>query len=163
MKIISKSLNDTEKIAKAVVDASENEGALICLYGDIGAGKTALTKFVGKHLGIPEKITSPSFVILNEYHSGKAPMYHFDLYRLESEGVLTILDELSEYSEKPGAFTLIEWAEFSNNQLPLERIDVSISYIDDETREFSFSATGEKHQKMLDKMKELLKNVFIDV
>ena len=105
MKIISKSLDDTEKIGKAIAAVCENSGGLICLYGSVGAGKTALTKFIGKYLGIEEKITSPSFVILNEYHSGKISMYHFDLYRLEKEGVSTILDELEEYGEDDHALT----------------------------------------------------------
>lgn len=163
MKIISKSLDDTEKIGKAIAAVCENSGGLICLYGSVGAGKTALTKFIGKYLGIEEKITSPSFVILNEYHSGKISMYHFDLYRLEKEGVSTILDELEEYGEDDHALTLVEWAEFSNDQLSKDRMDIRINYIDENTREFCFEACGDKHEKLYNKLEESLKSVFAGV
>lgn len=163
MKIAAESLEDTQKIGRAIASACAGHGGLICLYGNVGAGKTALTKFIGKYLGIEEKITSPSFVILNEYHSGKIPMYHFDLYRLENEGVSTILDELEEYGEKDGVLTLVEWAQFSNDELSKERLDITINYIDDEKREFVFEAFGDKHKKLLNEVKESLKSVFIGI
>ena len=163
MRIISKSLNDTEEIRKAIASVCENSGGLICLYGSVGAGKTALAKSIGKHLGIEEKVTSPSFVILNEYHSGTIPMYHFDLYRLEKEGVSTILDELEEYGEDDHALTLVEWAEFSNDQLSKDRLDIRINYIDEDAREFCFEAYGDKHEKLYNKLKESLKSVFTGV
>ena len=163
MRIISKSLNDTEEIGKAIASVCENSGGLICLYGSVGAGKTALAKSIGKHLGIEEKVTSPSFVILNEYHSGNIPMYHFDLYRLEKEGVSTILDELEEYGEDDHALTLVEWAEFSNDQLSKDRMDIRINYIDENTREFCFEACGDKHEKLYNKLEESLKSVFAGV
>ena len=164
MKVISKSLNDTERIGLSIaLSICENNGGLICLYGQVGAGKTAITKFIGKYLGIEEKITSPSFVILNEYHSGKIPMYHFDLYRLEKEGVSTILDELDEYGEDNNVLTLVEWAEFSNEQLSKDRLDITINYIDDNIREFCFEAHGEKHKKLYNKLTERLKSVFASI
>ena len=92
-------LEDTEKVARLFAETIEQTGAFVCLHGDIGAGKTAFTKLVCKYLDVKQRVTSPSFVILNEYKSGKIPVYHFDLYRLESEGVATISDELEEYSE----------------------------------------------------------------
>ena len=96
---ICKNLEDTKELAKKFAKLVEDKGCFVSLYGEIGAGKTAFVKEVAKEIGIEEKVTSPTFVILNEYHGGKLPMYHFDLYRLENEGVKTILDELNEYSE----------------------------------------------------------------
>ena len=88
-------LEDTKdlaiRFAKLVKD-----GCFVNLYGEIGAGKTAFVKLVASALDVKERVTSPSFVILNEYHSGIIPVYHFDLYRLENESVKKIFDELRE-------------------------------------------------------------------
>lgn len=152
MNYICKSIVDTEEVAKKFAKAVEETGAFVCLHGDIGAGKTAFTKLVCKHLDVKQKVTSPSFVILNEYKSGKLPIYHFDLYRLESEGISTISDELSEYSEGK-ILTMVEWAEFSpDTELPFDRLIVNISYLNDTEREMSFRAIGQKSEKILEKM-----------
>lgn len=145
-------LEDTENVARLFAKAIEETGAFVCLHGDIGAGKTAFTKFVCKYLEVKQKVTSPSFVILNEYKSGKIPVYHFDLYRLESEGVATISDELEEYSEGK-MLTMVEWAEFSpDTELPFDRLIVNITYLSDTEREMNFDAVGEKSEKILEKM-----------
>lgn len=141
-------LCETEKLAQKFADVVKETGAFVCLYGDIGAGKTAFAKFVCKYLGVEQKVTSPSFVILNEYHSGKIPVYHFDLYRLEDIGVKTVISELEEYSEGR-ILTMVEWAEFSDNQVPFDRIDIKIDYVDENSRKFEFVAYGENNKKIL--------------
>lgn len=151
--IISKNLKDTDSIAKSIAQSVEDCGGLICLYGDIGAGKTTLSKSIAKYLGIEEKVTSPSFVILNEYHSGKISLYHFDLYRLEQEGVDTIVDEIREYTQGEDALALVEWAEFDCEELPSDRLELKIEYIADTDRNFIFNAYGEKSNKILEKIK----------
>lgn len=145
-------LDDTNFIALEFAKAVEKSGAFVCLYGDIGAGKTAFTKLVASHLDVKEKVTSPSFVIINEYLSGKLPIYHFDLYRLENEGVKTIIDELTEYS-RPNVLTFVEWAEFSDFELPFNRIEIRIEYIDDTKRKFDFYAVGDEYKKLLEGIK----------
>ena len=75
-----KSLDDTKKLAYKFAKLVENDGCFVNLFGEIGAGKTAFVKLVAEALGIKEKVTSPSFVILNEYKSNLVPIYHFDLY-----------------------------------------------------------------------------------
>ena len=92
------SLEDTKALAYKFANLVKEEGCFVNLFGEIGAGKTAFVKLVAEALGIKEKVTSPSFVILNEYHSASIPVYHFDLYRLENVGIKTITDELREYS-----------------------------------------------------------------
>lgn len=149
---ISNSLSDTENIAEKFAKAVEKNGAFVCLYGDIGAGKTAFTKLVAKHLDVKEKVTSPSFVIINEYLSGKLPVYHFDLYRLEKEGVKTIIDELIEYS-RPGVLAMVEWAEFSDLELPFDRIEIRIEYLDETERKFDFYASGNIYKNILEGLK----------
>lgn len=146
-------LDETNIIAEKFAKAVKNIGAFVCLYGDIGAGKTAFTKLVAKHLDVKEKVTSPSFVIINEYLSGILPVYHFDLYRLEREGVKTIIDELTEYS-RAGVLTFVEWAEFSDFELPFDRIEISIEYIDENKRKFTFNASGDNYKKILEGMQK---------
>ncbi|MCK7515981.1 MAG: tRNA (adenosine(37)-N6)-threonylcarbamoyltransferase complex ATPase subunit type 1 TsaE [Desulfobacterales bacterium] len=149
------SLEETDKIAEKIAEAFKNSGGLICLYGDIGVSKTTLVKSIAKYLDIKEKVTSPSFVILNEYHSGKLSLYHFDLYRLEDEGIKSILDELREHTENDKALTVIEWAEFSSGDLPEDRLEITIKYIDDTQREFNFKSFGQKSGLIFDKIKTL--------
>lgn len=132
---------ETKELAEKFAKLIEDKGCFVSLYGEIGAGKTAFVKLVAEALGVTEKVTSPSFVILNEYHTAKLPIYHFDLYRLENEGVKTILDELHEYSEGRQA-TFVEWAEFSQDEIPFDHIKINVTYDEDESRKYSFEATG---------------------
>ena len=106
-------------------------------------------KLVAEALGVKEKVTSPSFVILNEYHSASIPVYHFDLYRLENTGIKTITDELREYSDGR-KITFVEWAEFSQGELPFERIEINVVYADDESRVYEFKSIGEKYIKVIE-------------
>lgn len=142
-------LEETNILAKKFSNAVRKNGAFVCMYGDIGAGKTAFTKLCAQHLNVQEKVTSPSFVIINEYLSGDLPVYHFDLYRLEKEGVKTIIDELTEYS-RPDVLTFVEWAEFSDLELPFDRIEIRIEYIDENKRKFDFYAIGDKYKEVLE-------------
>lgn len=146
-----KTIEDTavlaERFAKLIHD-----GCFINLYGDIGAGKTAFVKLVAKALEIKEKVTSPSFVILNEYHSGVLPVYHFDLYRLENEGVKTILDELREYSEGKQV-TFVEWAEFSQEEIPFNHLKINVEYNEDDSRVYSFEADTPENIKIIEGLK----------
>lgn len=138
---ICKNLEDTKDLAKKFAKLVEEKGCFVNLYGEIGAGKTAFVKEVAKEIGIKEKVTSPTFVILNEYHGGKLPMYHFDLYRLENEGVKTIMDELREYSEGK-QLTFVEWAEFSQNEFPFNHIKINVTYEDNDDRKYTFTGYG---------------------
>jgi tRNA threonylcarbamoyladenosine biosynthesis protein TsaE len=144
IKYISNNLGDTDRLALAVAKTFL-QGALICLYGEIGTGKTTFVKLLAKHINVKEKVTSPSFVILNEYHSGSLDLYHFDLYRLEKEGIESISPELLEYSEKENAFIVIEWAEYSMGVLPNDRAEIYISYLGETSREFQIKLYG-KHK-----------------
>ncbi len=138
---ICRNLEETKELAEKFAKLIETKGCFVSLYGEIGAGKTAFVKLVAQALGVTEKVTSPSFVILNEYHTAKLPVYHFDLYRLENEGIKTILDELREYSEGHQA-TFVEWAEFSQDEIPFDHIKINVTYDEDDTRKYSFESTG---------------------
>lgn len=151
--VVCKNIADTEILAKQFANEVKDCGAFICLLGDVGAGKTAFTKLVCKYLEVKEKVTSPSFVILNEYKTGVIPVYHFDLYRLENEGISTIINELEEYSEGK-LLTFVEWAEFSQNAIPFDRIDIQINYINETEREFIFNAHGNKSENIVKRLEQ---------
>ena len=142
-------LNETKKLAEKFASIVSDKGCFVNLFGDIGAGKTAFVRLVAEALGVKEKVTSPSFVILNEYHSANIPVYHFDLYRLEHAGISTITDELREYSEGK-KITFVEWAEFSQGELPFERLEINVTYDDDESRIYEFTSIGEKNSYIIE-------------
>lgn len=152
LKVECQTLEDTKTLAVLFAKLVEDNGIFVNLYGEIGAGKTAFVKLVADALGIKEKVTSPSFVILNEYHSAKLPLYHFDLYRLENEGVKTIIDELREYSKN--CITFVEWAEFSQDEIPFEHLKINVTYGDDETRIYEFIPCGEKIRQLIEELKK---------
>lgn len=147
-KTICKSLDDTKILAEKFASLTSN-GCFVNLFGEIGAGKTAFVRLVAQALDIKEKVTSPSFTILNEYHTGNIPIYHFDLYRLENEGVKTITDELREYSSGK-KLTFVEWAEFSQNEIPFDRIEINVTYDDEDNRCFEFTAIGQGMDKIIE-------------
>ncbi len=158
MKIKCENLTDTKKLANAFANNLPTEGCFVSLYGDIGAGKTTFVRFILKALGVKEKITSPSFVILNEYMGYKMPIYHFDLYRLENEGIKTIEQELAEYSKR-GTLTFVEWADFSQGMLSYDRLNIKIvypevvEYCDDgDNRIFEFEPLGNENADFVNKI-----------
>ena len=83
LKVKTTSPEETERVAEKLA-RSLGYPAVISLVGDLGAGKTTFTKGFAKGLDIKENVTSPTFTIMNEYTSGRKPMYHFDMYRLSS-------------------------------------------------------------------------------
>ena len=157
MKIKVKSLEETKKLAQNFASCITEEGLFVTLTGDIGAGKTQFIRYVLEELNVREKITSPSFVILNEYKSDKLPIYHFDLYRLEEKGLKSIVSELREYS-KTGMLTFIEWAEFAHDEIPDSALKINVLYDEDnlDIRIYEFSSLNEKNNTFI---KEFSKKV----
>ena len=127
MKYKVQSLEDTKYLAINFAKSINKDGLFVTLTGDIGAGKTQFIRYVLEYLEVEEKITSPSFVILNEYKTKKFPIYHFDLYRLEEKGLKSIIEELREYS-KTGILTFIEWAEFAHDEIPKNALKINVEY-----------------------------------
>lgn len=146
-------LDDTKNLAHKFAGLVKDKGCFVNLFGEIGAGKTALVRLTAEALGVKEKVTSPSFVILNEYHSASIPVYHFDLYRLEHAGISTITEELREYSEGK-KITFVEWAEFSQGELPFERIEINVTYDDNDSRNYEFKSIGEKNNYIIEGLKQ---------
>lgn len=100
-------------------------GQVYCLDGDLGVGKTVFTKGFALGLGIEDDITSPTFTIVNEYHSGRMPFYHFDVYRIGDEDEMFDIG-FDEYIDGNGV-CLIEWAELIKSIIPKNAIYIKIS------------------------------------
>jgi tRNA threonylcarbamoyladenosine biosynthesis protein TsaE len=102
------------------------KGDIIALIGDLGTGKTTLTKYIGEGLGIDEMITSPTFTIIQEYYSGRLPLYHFDVYRIRDIDEMTELG-YEEYFYGEGV-TIVEWADQIMEIIPKKAIVINIEY-----------------------------------
>lgn len=123
-KFESHSAKETEQFA-ADLAAKALPGDVYTLTGDLGVGKTIFAKGFAKGLGIMEPVTSPTFTIVQEYLSGRLPLYHFDVYRIGDP------DEMEEtgfydYIDR-GGVVLIEWAELIEDVLPENRTEITIS------------------------------------
>lgn len=120
---------DTRSLGLEIADALE-PGDVVALIGDLGTGKTALTKYIAEGLGIKEEISSPTFTIVKEYRSGRLPLYHFDVYRLGSGDEL--LDIGAEDMLDGDGVCVIEWADITADVLPADSLVVKLDYGDDE-------------------------------
>ncbi len=112
---------------------------VICLYGELGSGKTVFAKAFAHAMGI-DGVTSSTFNIIKEYN-GELPLYHMDVYRVDDnvEGL-----GIEEYFEK-GGVTIIEWADLIKDYLPEERLDIKFKVIDENTRVLIMKAYGEDY------------------
>lgn len=114
---------ETEQFAREIAKLA-HPGSVICLIGDLGVGKTTMTKGIAKALGVTEQITSPTFTIVQEYETGRIPLYHFDVYRINDPDELFEMG-FEEYLHGKGV-SVIEWADLIPDMLPEKRIEVRI-------------------------------------
>ncbi len=155
LKLLSNSADETFKIGQKLGTLLQR-GSLICLSGDLGAGKTAFTKGIGKGLEIEEHVTSPTYTIINEYE-GRIPLYHFDVYRLESVEEMYELG-YEEYFYGDGSI-VVEWADNVKEIIPNERLWITILKTkDDDSREIILEPTGEIYSNIV---KELENSEYI--
>jgi tRNA threonylcarbamoyladenosine biosynthesis protein TsaE len=122
-------------------------GDLVCLWGELGAGKTHLAKAFGAGLGVTDTITSPSFILMAEYE-GRLPLFHIDPYRLASaEDALAggLIDE-----RQAAGVTIVEWPERLGDALPVDRLDVHIDGIGDEPRTITLTAWSDRYRRYLE-------------
>jgi tRNA threonylcarbamoyladenosine biosynthesis protein TsaE len=136
MQIAVSDLKVTQRLGKEIADAVSKQ-AIFALKGSLGAGKTALVKAVGAALGVTEVISSPTFTMLNEYHSGRLPLYHLDLYRAGETGEVIDLSmlalELEEASAEP-MIMMVEWPEYflvdgANYLDGLDHIEIKLEFV----------------------------------
>lgn len=124
------------------------ENSVICLVGDLGAGKTTLTQSIAKSLEVYDYITSPTFTIVNEYE-GKYPFYHFDVYRIGSSDEMYDIG-YDEYIEN-GGVCIIEWANLIEDILPDEYLYINLKYLDN-SREMILNPIGDKYEKIVEEL-----------
>ena len=108
MEIITNSPTETEAVGAALA-AQLKPGSVITFTGDLGAGKTAFTRGLARGLGVEERVTSPTFTIVNEYEGGRLPLFHFDMYRLGSADELFDIG-WEDYLAR-GGVCAVEWSE----------------------------------------------------
>jgi tRNA threonylcarbamoyladenosine biosynthesis protein TsaE len=138
---------DTERLGAALADVLP-PGTVIGLIGTLGAGKTRLVQAVAKALGVPPgNVTSPTFVLVNEYRGGRLPVYHFDTYRLKDEDEFLALGP-DEYFESSG-LTFVEWSNRVAHLLPRERVEITIDVRGDTARRFTLSGTTPRLDDLL--------------
>lgn len=132
------------------------EGTVLCLEGDLGAGKTLFVKSLAKTLGVESEVTSPTFNLMNVYE-GICPIHHFDLYRLEKEEELEDIG-FYEYLDSPEGIVVVEWSDKFPDALPENYVEVRIKRNPgrENQREICFDAIGEEHQDFLKELEELV-------
>ncbi len=161
--IITSSTEQTEEVGRLLGTMLE-PGDLVCLFGDLGAGKTHFSFGIARGLQVLNPyITSPTFTFVNEYQ-GRIPFYHIDLYRLKEPSELEGIG-FEEYIESDGA-TVIEWAERAEEELPEDRLNIYLSDVSENSRELGFFAEGERYEKLLADLKNAIeekKNIEIKI
>ena len=142
-KITTRNETDTVEIAQNL-ETEKFPNMIICLYGDLGSGKTVFSKGFAQALGIEEPVTSPTFNIIKEYTSGEMPLYHMDVYRLDGniDGV-----GIEDYFNKNGV-VIIEWADTIKDYLPEERLDIKFKIIDEDSRMLVLIPHGRNYEEI---------------
>jgi tRNA threonylcarbamoyladenosine biosynthesis protein TsaE len=129
-------------------------GDLVCLQGDLGAGKTTLVQGIAQGWGALDGVSSPTFVLVNAYRrSDSSQLFHFDAYRLESLGEAEELDMDTFLSQGP---LVIEWADRVEPLLPSERLWVWLEYESEEHRIMRFVACGKQYESYLDLLRQIV-------
>lgn len=126
-------------------------GSVIELVGDVGAGKTTLTRALARGMGITAAIQSPTFTINNLYDTpNRLRLSHYDFYRLTDAGVMA--DELTETIDDKDTVTVVEWGDIIADVLPKDRLTITFVSTSETARRLSFTAGGPESQHLLEKL-----------
>jgi tRNA threonylcarbamoyladenosine biosynthesis protein TsaE len=148
VRFVSQSSADTRKLGEEL-GRLLSAGDIVCLYGELGTGKTVLSKGLAAGLGVAgrETVRSPSFVLIHHYH-GRMPVYHADLYRLSDPTDLADIG-IRELLGADGV-VMIEWADKLEASLPAERLDISLEHQSEETRVITIQAQGARYHQLVE-------------
>lgn len=144
MEFIVNNVEKTEKIGEQIGNLA-NKGDIICLIGDLGTGKTHLSKGIAKGLSIQDHITSPTFNIVNEYE-GRIKLFHFDVYRVNDPDEIAAIG-FDEYIFGDGV-SVIEWANYIEDLIPEESLTITIEKmpeLDENTRRIKIEYTNSRY------------------
>ncbi len=134
--VVTSSPDETRALGAALATVGE-PGDLVCLWGELGAGKTVVAKGFGAGLGVTATINSPTFVLMSEY-TGRLPLFHLDLYRL-ADTADALAGGLIDERQSAG-IALVEWPDRMGDALPAERLDVLIEGLGDDRRQIRVRA-----------------------
>jgi tRNA threonylcarbamoyladenosine biosynthesis protein TsaE len=142
--------SDTQRLGAALAEVLP-ACTVVGLIGTLGAGKTRLVQAVATALGVPPgNVTSPTFVLVNEYSGGRMPIYHFDTYRLKDEDEFLELGP-GEYFDANG-LVFIEWADRVSDFLPKERIEIEIEVAGETVRHISIRGTSRRTEEIVERL-----------
>ena len=151
LEFTSRSPKQTRRIGMRLGKALQ-AGDVICLQGDLGAGKTTFVQGVALGWGSVDSVSSPTFILVNVYRRGdEARLFHMDAYRLDSALEAEDLDLDSMLAR--GAL-LLEWPERIHELIPAERLWVDFEHVDEEEREMKFKATGKRYEDLLEVVRQ---------
>jgi tRNA threonylcarbamoyladenosine biosynthesis protein TsaE len=128
-----------------VLGRAAEPGDVVCLFGELGAGKTQLAKGIAAGLGVGDTVSSPSFVLMAEYE-GRLPLFHIDLYRL-ADAADALAGGLIDDRQASG-MTVIEWADRLGDWLPASRLGIRIEGTGDGPRRLELRATDARHERL---------------
>lgn len=143
--ILAERQEDLQALAKEILlHLKQRENAqIVGLSGDLGSGKTALTKAFAKELGVAEEVTSPTFVVMKSYEINNHEFYkklvHIDAYRIEDEEEMKVL-RFEEIINDPTNLVFIEWPEQIQNTLPRDVLSINLKILEGETREITYGS-----------------------
>ena len=150
MDFFSRSPEQTRRIGMRVGGALQT-GDVICLQGDLGAGKTTFVQGLAQGWGSMDSVSSPTFILVNLYRrADQSQLFHMDAYRLDSTPEAAELDLDSMLSAGP---LVIEWPERMAGLIPTERLWVKFEHVDDEEREMKFKASGKRYDELLNQVR----------
>ena len=147
MDFFSRSPEQTRRIGMRLGSALQ-AGDLICLQGDLGAGKTTFVQGIAQGWGSLDSVSSPTFILVNMYRrADQSHLFHMDAYRLDSTPEAEELDLDSMLAESA---LIIEWPERMAGLIPAERLWINLEHVDDEEREMKFNARGKRYDELLE-------------
>jgi len=153
MEFFSHSPEQTRHIGMRL-GAMLQSGDTVCLQGDLGAGKTTFVQGVAKGWGSQDSVSSPTFIIVNEYRRpDHGRLFHMDAYRLDSAPEAEELDLDSMLADGP---LLIEWPNRINCLIPSENLWVELEYVDGEERRMKFISHGKRYDEILDALRHVI-------
>lgn len=153
LECFSRSPDQTRRLGARLGGLIES-GQLICLRGELGAGKTTLMKGIAQGWGSPDPVTSPTFVLVNEYRRpGEGILFHLDAYRLTdaSEGEALDIDEMLSRGT-----LVVEWPEKIEQALPKEALHIQMNWMAEEQRGLILSSVGDQYRCLVDGIRELI-------